>query len=205
MLRLKEEYDTYIHLKTWFLFSSIERETLISEKPVLLNLSCLENSPKKVENTKKYIESFEFGISSYLQVTQSKTFCIIYPMFAKDEMSVFPFSPELKLLFQTYLEKLVKKYHCLRRVFPLFQVFITQVEKDPQLQKEVIQHKVSMLRIIKVEIMNELSRLLSEASFLLKQEFIFDFLKVGSKVALEAGKLLASQEKVKDCQYEKGL
>ena len=59
-------------------------------------------------------------------------------MFAKDEMGVFPFSPELKLLFQTYLGKLVKKYRGRERVFPVFQVSITQVENDPQLCINII-------------------------------------------------------------------
>ena len=41
MLTLREVYDPSVHLKIWFLFSSIERETLISERPVLSDFSFL--------------------------------------------------------------------------------------------------------------------------------------------------------------------
>ncbi|KAG2387959.1 hypothetical protein C9374_000809 [Naegleria lovaniensis] len=191
LMALRNIEDRSLHLKVWYFFASIENATCISEWEKLSRLHML-NADRSVyvELTRQYFESIELGESPYFLLTQSKIFCIIFAMYSQDDTSLFPFSQELKILFQSYFDKFIKKYQCLTRIVSIFKISISIIEKDELLRKEIEKNKVRMLLTIKNDVMGELSRLCSELSYKIRPMIIADFLKCVFTVCQEAECLL---------------
>lgn len=120
MLRSKIE-NRSVHLNVWLLLASIEKGTcdVATTLTNLKRIDCYDVNSDKVE---QYFESLKFD-ESYVPLTQSKIFCLIFSMYSRDETQILPFTPELKVLFQIYLDKLVKKYQYIR--VPVFQPSIS--------------------------------------------------------------------------------